>query len=301
LNEEKLRIGIAKFIHDGNFGRKEFDEGPNIMENSGLYNLLNSLNVEISETKTALLTPQEERQYGTINRLGLASRHLADIVSAQIKRGELNISLLSNCVGLTGMLAGAQLSGPDWKPLRVGLVYFDAHGDVNTPETSLSMMMGGMPVAVSCGLCLHRLRRQSGLEIPLPTRYVVLAGVRDTDPLEQEIIDNSEIEMISSEDIRKQNSCIKTQMDRLSRLTDVIYVHVDTDVLSAEEVPGHTTPVSDGCNSDQLSETLETMFEYPKAASFGVASLPTVGDPEGIALKAVYKMIKGVIRGVNNR
>ena len=297
----KLRVGIAKFIHDGNFARKEFDEGPDIMEKGGLYPLLQRLSVEVTETKSARLTPDEERQYGTVNRLGLAGRHMAEIVSGQIKRGEFNISLISNCVGLTGMLAGAQLSGNDWKPLRVGLVYFDAHGDVNTPETSLSMMMGGMPVAVGCGLCLHRLRRQSGLEVPLPTRYVVLAGVRDTDPLEQEIIDNSDIEQITVEDIRCLGPNVKTQMDRLSALTDVIYVHVDTDVLSAEEVPGHTTPVPDGCNSDQLAATLETMFRYPKVGSFGVASLPTKGDPHGIALKAVYKMVEGVISGVKSR
>ena len=301
MGDRKLLVGVAKFIHDGNFARKEFDEGPDIMERGGLYPLLKRLGVEVTETKTALLTDEEEKQYGTVNRLGLAGRHMADIVSAQIKRGEFNISLLSNCVGLTGMMAGSQLAGPDWKPLRVGLVYFDAHGDINTPETSLSMMMGGMPVAVGCGLCLHRLRRQSGLEVPIPTRYVVLAGVRDTDPLEQEIIDNSDIEQITVEDIQRLGSNVKMQMDRLTRLTDIIYIHVDTDVLSAEEVPGHTTPVPDGCNSDQLSICLEAMFRYPKAASFGVASLPTKGDLDGVALKAVYKMVEGVIRGVKNR
>jgi arginase len=301
LGNERLRVGVAKFLHDGNFARKEFDEGPDIMERGGLYPLLERLGVEVTETKTAMLTPEEGKQYGTLNRLGLAGRHMAEIVSGQIKRGELNISLLSNCVGLTGMLAGAQLAGPDWKPLRVGLVYFDAHGDINTPETSLSMMIGGMPVAVGCGLCLHRLRRQSGLEVPLPTRYVTLAGVRDTDPLEQEIIDNSDIEHITVDDIRRLGPNVKTQMDRLSSLTDIIYVHVDTDVLSAEEVPGHSTPVPDGCNSNQLSATLEAMFRYPNAASFGVASLPTKCDPDGIALKAVYKMIDGVIKGVKSR
>ncbi len=301
MDDGLLRVGVAKFIHDGNFARKEFDEGPDIMERGGFYPLLERLGVEVTETRTARLTPEEEKQYGTVNRLGLAGRHMAEIVSGQIKRGEFNISLLSNCVGLTGMLAGVQLAGPDWKPLRVGLVYFDAHGDINTPETSLSMMMGGMPVAVGCGLCLHRLRRQSGLEVPLPTRYVVLAGLRDTDPLEQEIIDSSFIEHITVEDIRRLGPNVKAQMERLSRLTDIIYIHIDTDVLSAEEVPGHSTPVPNGCNSDQLSATLEVMFRYSKVASFGVASLPTKGDPDGVALRAVYKMVEGVVKGVKSR
>jgi arginase len=295
-----LRVGVAKLVHDGNFGRKEFDEGPELMEKEGLYPLLERLGVTVVETKTAMLTPEEEKQYGTINRFGLAGHHLAEIVSTQIRQGNFNIGLLSNCVGLTPMLAGVQLAG-ERRPLKVGLVYFDAHGDMNTPETTMSMMMGGMPVAVSCGLCLNRLRRQTGLEIPLPTKYVTFAGVRDTDPLEQEIIDNSDVEMISVEDIAGLTTNIDDQMIRLSHLTDRIYIHVDTDVLNPDEVPGHNTQVEGGVTSLELAVCLQKMFKYPKTAAFGVASLPTSGDPDGLALKAVYMMIEGVIKGVKAR
>ena len=295
-----LKVGVAKFVHDGNFGRKEFDEGPDIMENWGLYPLLERLGVKVVETRTARLTPEEERQYGTINRFGLAGHHLAEIVSTQIRQGSFNLGLLSNCVGLTPMLAGVQLAG-EARPLKVGLVYFDAHGDMNTPETTRSMMMGGMPVAVSCGLCLNRLRRQIGLEIPLPTKYVTFAGVRDTDPLEQEIIDNSDVEMLSIEDIAGLSSKIDHQMTRLSHLTDRIYIHVDTDVLNPDEVPGHNTQVEGGVTSRELANCLQKMFKYPKTVAFGVASLPTSGDPDGFALKAVYRMIEGVINGVKAR
>jgi arginase len=295
-----LRVGVAKFVHDGNFGRKEFDEGPDLMEKGGLYPLLEHLGVTVVETSTARLTPEEERQYGTINRFGLAGHHLAEIVSTQIRQGSFNLGLLSNCVGLTPMLAGVQLTG-EGRPLKVGLVYFDAHGDMNTPETTMSMMMGGMPVAVSCGLCLNRLRRQIGLEIPLPTKYVTFAGVRDTDPLEQEIIDNSDVEMLFVEDIAGLTSNIDEQMVRLSRLSDRIYIHVDTDVLNPDEVPGHNTQVEGGVTSRELANCLQKMFKYPKTAAFGVASLPTSGDPDGLALKAVYRMIEGVINGVKAR
>jgi len=59
----------------------------------------------------------------------------------------------------------------------------DAHGDFNTPETSLSGMVGGMPVAISTGLCLHHIRNAVGLNPPLPMSYVTMLGVRDLDPL----------------------------------------------------------------------------------------------------------------------
>ena len=53
---EKVKVGIAKFIHDGNFARAEFDVGPDIMENNGLYGLLDEMGVEVTETRTATLT-----------------------------------------------------------------------------------------------------------------------------------------------------------------------------------------------------------------------------------------------------
>jgi arginase len=80
------------------------------------------------------------------------------------------------------MLGGVQRSPvPGGKPLRVGLVYIDAHADFNTPETTLSGMLGGMDVAAAAGLCLTNLRRTSKQEQPLETGNIVLAGVRDTD------------------------------------------------------------------------------------------------------------------------
>ena len=63
---DKVKIGVAKFIHDGNFARAEFDAGPDIMENNGLYDLLAKMDVEVTETKTATLTEEDEKEYGTI-------------------------------------------------------------------------------------------------------------------------------------------------------------------------------------------------------------------------------------------
>ena len=222
--EDVVKIGIAKFIHDGNFARAEFDAGPDIMENNGLYELLDKLGVTVTETETARLTKEEEKEYGTIYRLGLASGHMAEIVSNTIKRGEFSLALISNCIGLMGVLGGVQKSGNE-QPLRVGLVYFDAHADINTPETTRSGLMGGMPVASATGMCFHRLRRQAGLEVALPTRYVTYVGVREVDALEYEILDRSDVEYITVDDVKAMSRVIRDQMNRLSTITDLIYMH----------------------------------------------------------------------------
>jgi arginase len=297
---DSVKIGIAKFIHDGNFARAEFDSGPDIMENNGLYDLLDELEVSVSKTITARLTEEEEKEYGTIYRLGLASGHMSDIVSNTIKRDEFCLALISNCIGLMGVLGGVQKSG-DGQPLRVGLIYFDAHADINTPETTRSGLMGGMPVASATGMCFHRLRRQAGLVVPLPTRYITYVGVREVDALEYEILDRSDVEYITVDDVKTMSPIIREQMDRLSSITDLLYIHIDTDVLNPGEMPGHTTPEPNGFSSEQLAKCLEMMCSYPNVACLGIASMPTEGDPEGASIKAFHKMIKGAIKGIKKR
>lgn len=298
--ENVVKIGIAKFIHDGNFARAEFDAGPDIMENNGLYHLLDKLDVSVSETVTARLTEKEEEEYGTIYRLGLASGHMSHIVSNQIRRDGFSLALISNCIGLMGVLGGVQNSG-DGHPLRVGLVYFDAHSDINTPETTRSGLMGGMPVASATGMCFHRLRRQAGLEVALPTRYVTYVGVREVDALEYEILDRSDVEYITVDDVKTMSPAIRHQMDRLSQITDLIYIHIDTDVLNPDEMPGHTTPEPNGFSIMQLAMCLEIMCAYPNMACLGVASMPTVDDPDGASISAFHRMIEGAIKGIKNR
>jgi len=297
----KIRVGIPKLLHNGHLGAPEIDTSPNVMEEGGLLQRLEGWGCMVTDRKTATLTEEEEKVYGARYRMALASNHLADIVADQIRDGLLPVGLLSNCNGLMGMLAGHQRAGKGWKPLRVGLVWIDAHGDFNTPETSLSGMMGGMPVAVSTGLCLHHIRRACGLDPPLPMKYVTMVGVRDTDPWEQHLIDMHDISQITVDDIRRLSPAIDMEMDKLSTLTDLIYVHVDLDVLDPEDIPGAGLPVEDGPTADELAEALEIMFKTPKAAGFGLASYPARRDPERRGLNSVYRLVEGVIKGVKNR
>jgi arginase len=297
----KLKVALNKFPFSGQFGSAENGLQAEAIEQGGLPSLLLDLDCEITETYTTKLGSTEEKQYGAQNRMGLASRHLTEKVSEQLKTGIMPFGLLQNCNGLLGMLAGVQHSGSGFSPIRVGLVWIDAHGDFNTPETTLSGMLGGMPVAISCGLCLERLRRTCGLDPPLPTKYVTMVGVRDTDPFEQELIDRSQIEHISVKDLQTLSPQIMQQIRRLADLTDKIYVHIDLDVLDPNDIPGAGLPVANGPTANELSSALKLMFTHPKTAAFGVASYPASRDHDRKGLKSVFKLFEGVVSGVKNR
>jgi len=296
-----FEVGIDKLAYMGQWGLPEIQDAADAIETGGLPKVLERLGCKAAESFTARLTPEEDKQYGTQHRFGLASKHLADAVSEQIRRGIFPLGLLQNCNGLLGMLAGVQHAGAGPRPLRVGLVWIDAHADFNTPETTLSGRLGGMPVAIGCGLCLDRLRKTCGLDPALPTKYVTMVAVRDTDPLEQELIDRSQVEHITVEDVKTLSPMITRQMERLSGLTDLIYIHIDMDVLESSDIPGADLPVPKGPTAKELAAALKTMFGYPKAAAFGVASYPAARDTEKIGLNSVFRLVEGVLEGVQSR
>jgi arginase len=301
-SDGKIQVALVKMPFSGERNVTEYSGGPDYLEEGGLLPMLEGLGARLKPVPTVRLTKEEEDDYGTWHRLGLANRHLGDFVAENEREGYFSIGLEANCNSVMGVLGGLQRSGPSSRPLKAGLVFIDAHGDFNTPETTLSGMLGGMPVAVSAGLCLRNLRLTSGLEPALPVSYLVLGAVRDTDPLEQELIDRHQVERISVDDIRKRSEKIHAQMERLSSLVDLIYIHIDMDVLDPREVPGHPLTVPDGPTSEELGAALREMFRYEKAAALGIASTPYGDrDQEGLSRKAAYNLIRGAVEGVKER
>jgi arginase family enzyme len=91
-------------------------------------------------------------------------------------------------------------------------------------------------------------------------------------------------------------------MEDLSARTDLIYVHIDMDVLDPNEVLGHPLTVPNGPTSEELAAAIALMFTYEKAVAFGVASTPAnERDPDGVSRQAAYRLIQGAIDGVKRR
>ncbi len=145
--------------------------------------------------------------------------------------GYFTVGLLATCPSMPGLVAGLQRSGSAVEPLRIGMLWLDAHPDLNTPETTRSGSLGGMPVAVATGRALQVMRLDAKLDPPLPDRHVVMGGVRLTDPLEQHLLDTSMIEQLTVDDLRQRTPAVWAQLDRLDRISDKLYIHIDMDVL----------------------------------------------------------------------
>ncbi|HKQ79118.1 MAG TPA: arginase family protein [Blastocatellia bacterium] len=295
-SDGRLRVALAKQP----FSPNGTSPGPNTMANGGIQQVLAGMGAAV-RVEEASLTPDEATEYGGWKRLGMALGHFSDTVAKNERDGYFTVGLLATCPSMPGLVAGLQRSGPTPEPIKIGMLWLDAHPDFNTPETTRSGSLGGMPVAVATGRALQRLRLDARLDPPLSDRHIVMGGVRLTDPLEQNLLDQSFIEQLSVDDLRNMTPAVFAQLDRLSRLTDKIYVHIDMDVLDPREVMGHGNKVPNGPSSEELARLFEAIFSrYPKASAIGFATIPST-DEGGLSLTAVNRMITGAVRGLKTR
>lgn len=187
-SDGRLRVALVKQP----FSPTGISSGPNTMANGGIQQILEGMGATVRIDEAALTT-DEATEYGAWKRLGMALGHFADIVAKNERDGYFTVGLLATCPSMPGLVAGLQHSGPTRRPIRIGMLWLDAHPDFNTPETTRSGSLGGMPVAVATGRALQRMRLDAHLDPPLQDRYVVMGGVRLTDPLEQQLLDRSSI------------------------------------------------------------------------------------------------------------
>ena len=297
-----VKVDVIKNPYGGARNVPELSTNPDYIHAAGLERLIAEWGGElVRPIQDIRLDAEQERQYGEWNRMALANANFADAVREGSRDDPITIGLEANCNNLLGMLAGLKYDS-DGNARRVGLVFVDAHGDFNVPETTLSGMLGGMPVAIAAGHALHNIRRTTGLAEPLPMSDIVWGGVRDLDPLEADRFTEYEVRQFSVQDIRELSANLKKQMRDLSDRVDVIYVHIDMDVLDPAEVPGHNLTVPDGPSSKDLAAALTLMFENPKATALGIASTPSLNlDPDGVSRQAALNLIEAAIRGAQAR
>jgi arginase len=292
----KLRVALAQQP----LGPNGPSKGPDTMATGGIQKILAGLGATVRVEK-AQLTSLEETEYGGWKKLGLSLGHFADIVTKNERDGFFTVGLLATCPSMPGLVAGLQQSGTTIEPIRIGMLWLDAHPDFNTPETTRSGSLGGMPVAVATGRALQGMRRDAKLDPPMSDLNIVMGGVRLTDPLEQRLLDDSRIEQLSVDDLRHLTPAVWQQLDRLNRISDKLYIHIDMDVLDPREVMAHGNKVPNGPSSEQLARLFEQIFtRYPKASAIGFATIPPT-DVGGLSIAALNRMIEGAVKGVKAR
>ena len=184
--------------------------------------------------------------------------NIATFVAETAGRGELPVALNGDCVMAIPVLAGLQRAGID--PF---LIWFDAHGDFNTWETTPSGFLGGMPLAMMVGLGEQTIVDGVGQET-LPPEDVILTDGRDLDPGEQELVTGSGI-----------NHLVNIRHLLAFPLPDrPLWVHFDADILRLEDLPAVSYPAPGGPSVAELRQVFRHLRETGRLVALSV-SLPT--------------------------
>jgi arginase len=267
--------------------------GPDALLTAGLPEQLRAAGISLAGPHEAHLDPalrQEGRTALNIGRLGAAT---ARLVAAGRRDGDGVLVLAGDDTAAIGVVSGLeQAAGAG---ATVGVVWVDAHGDFNTPETSFSGILAGMPVAILAGLAGPLWRNAAGLATPVATDDIILAGVRELDEKEEELIRSTNVQVVPATELCDGDT-FATAVDRLARRCALLYLHVDLDVLDPRFVPSASTPSANGVSIEELVAAMATVLRTGHVAAITISSLnPGAGARGERSVSSAMKTITGAL------
>jgi arginase len=208
---------------------------------------------------------------------------LAAAVAESVEPGQPPVALLGECTLTAGVAAPLRAANPG-----LSLVWIDAHGDLNTPETTPSGFLGGMPFAVLVGWCHDDLRAAGGLDPPLEESHAALVGARDLDPGERQSLDGSEIHEAAG------------VADALAVLPDgPLWLHLDGDVLDPSVAPNTDFPAPGGWSAERLGRELDALASSGRLVGISVCCGNPRRDPEGRGARALAGALAPLVPGAS--
>lgn len=215
--------------------------------------------------------------------LGLMCGAIAAEVATAHKAGRAPLVVGGDCTHAVGVYAGLQKAYG--QRAKIGLVWFDAHGDYNTPRTTLSGMLGGMPVAVCAGLALPQWRELAGVSAPLPTDRILLVDVRNLDVPEEQLIRSTETTIAKVDDLAGP-------LTALANACDILYLHVDSDILDGALVPNHGTREPNGPGLAEVNAAIDMVMATGKVGAYSMVSVYGAGPGSPISVASGTALIR---------
>ncbi len=220
--------------------------------------------------------PQEKAKY--LHEISAACAALAIEVQNIMRVGELPIILGGDHAIAMGSVAGVAASVGAQQPL--GLIWFDAHADMNTPETSASGNIHGMPLAALLGYGPPELTHIAGFAPKLNPRYCAHVGGRDIDPPERELIKQLGMRFFTMREIdeRGMSVCMDEAIAIASTAPAGYHVTLDVDALDPGDAPGSGTVVRGGLTYREAHLGMEKIAEAGGMIALEVVEINTALD-----------------------
>ncbi|MFL5640023.1 MAG: arginase family protein [Gemmatimonadaceae bacterium] len=212
-------------------------------------------------------------------------RMLSVAVGDAVRADRLPIVLAGNCNTAIGTLAGV---GPG-----VGVAWFDAHGDFNTPETTTTGFLDGTAVAIMTGRAWKQMAATVPGFQPVTDERVCLVGTRDLDTIERRLLAESNIDVIESGHLRSK---LRRSLRSIAQHADRVYVHLDLDVLDSSVAAANKFAVPGGLTVDDVEYALTQISDEFNIAAVTLSAYDPTADTNGAAASAAIRLIATAAR-----
>lgn len=268
---------LAVPYDSGNRGAR-MGAGPEALLEGGLQEALGAaghrVHVKIAELPGDAWHAEIQTGFELMRMLSVAVREAREA-------NRLPIVLAGNCNTAVGTLAGL---GAD----ATGVVWFDAHADFNTPETTTSGFLDGTALAILTGRCWTQLAATVPDFKPIADARVCLVGTRDVDSLEGGLLGESDVRVVASRQLR---SSLPDTLSSIHEHVDRIYIHLDLDVLDSAVAAANHFAIGGGLTLEDMEYALVQIARVFRISGVALTAYDPAADRDGAAAKAAIKLV----------
>jgi arginase len=264
--------------------RRGVDMGPSAVRVAGLEARLEELGHVVEDAGNEQVAIPEQKKEGDahakyLKEITATCTHHAELVLKTLEAHKVPLVLGGDHSVAVGTVAGVA-EFYRRQEQKIGLIWIDAHTDINTPESSPSGNVHGMPLAATMGLGPAELANIFDFSPKVSPENCVLVGVRDIDAVEKANVRRAGIEVFTMRDIDERG--MRTVMEEALRIagrgTAGYHVSLDMDWVDPEDAPGVGTPVRGGATYREAHLAMEIIADHGRLLSFEIVEVNPVID-----------------------
>ena len=275
-------------------GRRGVDMGPSAVRLAGLHEKLASLGYEVEDLGNVLVDQPETAPVGAANarylpQIAHTCARLAELVEKSTGLERVPLVLGGDHSAAIGTVSGVSRSFRERKQ-KLGLIWIDAHADMNTPESSPSGNVHGMPLACLIGLGPQELTGIGGYAPKVEPGAVAIVGLRSVDEIERLNVRGAGVHPFTMRDVdeRGLRSVMREAIELACSGTAGFHLSLDMDAVDPREAPGVGTPVRGGMTYREAHLAMEMVCDSGLMASMDVVEVnPVIDEANRTAILAV--------------
>ena len=276
--------------------RRGVDMGPSAIRYANLQGKLQQIGFEVEDIGNLQVPTPETYEIGDtklkyLREIVRVNEELAQTVSHVMEKGRFPLVL-----GGDHSIAIGTIAGVSRLQKRTGVIWFDAHGDLNTAETSPSGNIHGMPLAASLGWGHPDLTNCAGDGPKISPEHVALIGVRSLDEGEKRAIQENGIHVFTMHEIDRMGMAkvVEEALNIVTNGTDGVHLSLDLDGIDPNEAPGVGTPVAGGVTYRESHLALEIISQADVLTSAEFVEVNPILDVENKTAKVAVALIGSV-------